>query len=131
MGNVAPNNNIDLHFNKEENILYWELNGIIDNDYLVKIMDDIASFSNTIKDLRIIEIEGKYNLKINVKILPSIIKRGYRILKQFDSIKHAGVINTPRNVAFFTILSNSISSKSLKTKVFSEFDNAKNWINKI
>ena len=129
MDNDIPNNNIDLHFNKEENILYWELNGVIDKEYMIKLIDDIDSYSKTIKNIRIIETEGEYTLKINVTELPSIIKRGHGILKQFHTIKHAGVINNPRNVAIFMLLANRINSRILKIKAFSELKNAKNWIN--
>lgn len=127
MGNIIYSN-FDLKFSKEDNILYWKLNGIIDKDYLINIIEQISNYSKTIKNLRIIETEGDYKLEISISQFPSIIKKGFEIIKQFESIKHAGVINSPKNTAFFTLLANGIPSKKLKIKIFSEFENARIWI---
>ena len=117
-----------ITINTKENIICWNLYSDVDISQIFDAINETNMITPNVTNLKILQIDNdsinKIRLIEHVKI--SFFARKY--LKQYSKVKIAFVINKPVNVAIAILAMKTLSGGKLLAKVFSEKENAKEWL---
>lgn len=119
---------ININKNIEEDITYWDLVDEITKGQVFDAVNETNSINSDIEILKVLQIDNDSISRISgvdhVKI--SFFSRNH--LKKYSRIKVAFVINKPVNVALSILAMKTLSGGKLFAKVFSDKENAKEWL---
>ena len=118
---------IEVKFNEEKNILIWEHIDVLQKEDIFYAIEKTKEYFNKVKHIKILEINNDIKFGFNVSELPgSVLETSHFDI--FESVKHAFVSNTPKNVAFFTVATSRLLSDTYEAQVFSGQESACDWL---
>ena len=94
---------INIYYNKEEDIVYWEISENIYKEDLLKSIDQIVNLVEKGKGIRVLHTVK--NVTANFSVTENVKNALYakKYFSYYSSIKIAFVTEKPRNLAFFIL----------------------------
>ena len=104
------------------------LKGNIDFSDYVGLMQSVGANKDLPKKIRVLGIDNG----INIKFLPSdtikISEVREQIIRRFDDVRHAYVVDNPQTTALAVLSSSEMQSAHYQVKIFSSKAKALDWL---
>ncbi len=119
---------ISLNKDIENSIIHWDIVGDIVLSQVFNAIKETNSINPDAENLKVLQIDkdsvSKISISDHIKI--SVFARNH--MKQYSKVRIAFVANKPLNVALVILAMKTLSGGKLIAKVFSEKENAKEWL---
>lgn len=119
---------IEAEFKHSEGILYAKASGILSFDEMRKKFAETLTNNNLPQHLRILEDATTAEVDFPVEKVPEFKHTIEAISSGFTFIKHAVVLDSPKNTAYAYILQNEVVFLNYTLKAFSSLKAAKSWL---
>lgn len=112
----------------KENYIEVSISGEISSNEYINFFNENAKRKDLPRKLRILGLDNNSKLIFSVSGAMAIAKARNNFIKEYENVRHAMVVNNPKNTALAVLSATAARKNNYQIKIFSSKENALEWL---